>query len=230
MPLPIKMTEGIILRAIDFKDYDRILTVFTEKEGVVSLYVKGANRRSNPHHQITIPFTQAEFVYTIKTNTELYTCTEISVVNYHLKLRDQPIFLKTGCDLLKMIQTSQLPEKPAPQLYQLLIKCLQVLPEFPSPQILNAVFRLKLLKHEGLLTVTHCCEHCEKPLNDHYFLDAGSFCGQHATSKSVHFTANEVQLIEFLVTNRSFCNLAECLTNLNPTSHFFRKVEYLSHH
>jgi hypothetical protein len=50
-------------------------------------------------------------------------------------------------DLLR----TQLPGKTAVEPLQLILACFKKLPLFPRPELLNAVFRLKLLLCEGLL-------------------------------------------------------------------------------
>ena len=41
-------TEGIVLKAIPFKENDRILSLFTPDRGVMSLYVRGLSKKSLP--------------------------------------------------------------------------------------------------------------------------------------------------------------------------------------
>lgn len=80
---PVLRLKGIILSAIDFKEYDRILNVFSRDEGIVSLIVNGANR-SSKGKPLTAPLTYAEFVYS-ETRGNLLRCREVTPLATHLK-------------------------------------------------------------------------------------------------------------------------------------------------
>ena len=56
-------TKGVTLQATPFQEKARIITVFTEKEVLVSLIVKGLNTKRPSFLAITTPFCEAEFIY-----------------------------------------------------------------------------------------------------------------------------------------------------------------------
>jgi DNA repair protein RecO (recombination protein O) len=145
-------TEGIILQATRFQDFDQIVTLFTPGEGLVKFMVKGALNPKLGKAALTAPFSRVECVYT-KGKSELYSCREISMLNAHLSLRENVLVMEASFDLLQAIYATQLPCKPAPELYKLLLIYLEKLPLIPDPKVLAASFRLKTLRHEGLLTL-----------------------------------------------------------------------------
>lgn len=144
----IHRTEGVILQSLDFQDYHQILTVFTRDEGLVKLITK----RSYGKRQgtFTTPLTQAEFIYKAG-NAEIFKCQEVSIIHQHLGLRQNLVTLEAACEILKAILLTQLLHATAPQLYALLVLYLTRMPLFEDPHAITASFRLKLLKHEGLL-------------------------------------------------------------------------------
>lgn len=138
-------TEGIILQAIRFQDYDQILTVLTKDQGVVKFIIKKSINSS--------PLTQAEFVYT-QGKSDIWKCREIHPLNHYLDIRKSLAHLENGCEFLKTIQHSQMEHKPCEPLYQLLVTYLEKIPHFSSPSILLASFYMKLLRYEGHLPLT----------------------------------------------------------------------------
>lgn len=135
-------SEGVVLHALPFRDFDQILTIFSKDEGIVKLMVKKASA--------TTPMSQIEFVYT-KGRSEILKCQEVSVLNLHLNVRKSLPHLEAACDLLRAIQASQWAGRPAPDLYKLFVIYLNKIPNASNPYIYAASFRLKILKHEGLL-------------------------------------------------------------------------------
>lgn len=144
-------TEGIILHTLKFLDHDSIMTVFTRDFGLIKFFVK----KGLKNHPIS-PLTQAELIFS-QGKSNLFKCKEISVLNFHLKLRNNQETLQAAYNLILAIKNSQLEQQPAPLLYELLACYLQALPLFPNPCILAVSFQLKLLRHEGLLNISSFC-------------------------------------------------------------------------
>jgi DNA repair protein RecO (recombination protein O) len=143
-------SEGLVLRSMDYKERSRIITLFTKESGLLSLIVKGLSKKNYSLFSITSPFCQAEFIY-IPGRSDLFRYQDSTLVNAHLLLRGKLEHLQAAGELAQAILYSQLPGKPAPDLYTLLISYLQQITCFENPLPLIASFHLKILNHEGLL-------------------------------------------------------------------------------
>ena len=143
-------TEGIIIRAFPFHEYDRIVSLFTPKEGLIKLFVKGAYQTKKGHGGRTSPLNVVEAIYQQK-KSELLPCRDIEVINSHSKLRLNLEVLDSACDMLQTVLSTQYPGKASPDIYHLLLNYLEWLPEMEQPQFLSTSFRLKTLRQEGLL-------------------------------------------------------------------------------
>lgn len=142
-------TKAIVLRSLPFKDRQRILTLFSEQFGILSMILKGI---SSKKHQLLCfgeLFCEAEFTF-IKKRSDLVIFSEAHLLNQHLELRTNLTFLQAASSLLQVIIRSQLPGKPDPDLYALLSTFLKQIPHFPTPNALLTCFYLKFLKHEGV--------------------------------------------------------------------------------
>lgn len=142
-------TKAIVLRSIPFKDNQRILTLFSESLGLVSMIVKGLSPKKAFLSSLTEPLCEAEWVY-VKGTSDLLKFHDGSILNMHLVLREQYSYLQTAMEMSQAILQTQLPEKSSPQLYALFSSFLKQVSHFSSPSNLLASFYLKLLKHEGL--------------------------------------------------------------------------------
>jgi DNA repair protein RecO (recombination protein O) len=214
-------TEGIVLHALPFRDYDQILTVFSAEHGLTKFIVKkafsGKGRRP-----VASSFTQAEFTYS-KKKSELLLCHEIEILNQHLPLRQELNSLEASCEMLQAILASQWAEKPAPDLYLLLIAYLKKIPDACDPFVVSASFRLKVLKYEGLFRIQSFCAACCLSLVDGCFLLSESFCGQHAPPSAIGFSREEILVVEQLLT----CQYLSQLVSLSIPSSLSSKIKQL---
>ncbi len=200
-------TDGIILNSLNFRDYDQILTVFSNDQGIVKLIVKRAHSKKNSKSALTAPLTRAEFVY-VKGRSEIFTCREISPLNQHLDLRTKWEDLTAAGDMAKAILETQMPHKPAGTLFELLHCYLSKIPSCIDPNALAASFRLKILRHDGLLHLTPDCSICHSTLCDQHIAEGQSYCGDHAPSGALTFTSIEMETLLLLTFSRSLSILA----------------------
>lgn len=213
-------TEGIILNGVKFQDYDQIITIFTPSEGILKLIVKGGLRVGKEN--LTSPFTRAEFIY-IRKKSELCTCKEISLLHQHLSLRKDIDTLEAASELLQAIIATQMPQKMAPEIYQLLASYLEKLPHTSSPFTLATSFKLKVLRYEGLLHLKSHCSSCHIPLNAKSLFEGETYCFEHAPPSSLDFTEEEALFLDCLALARSYGELF--LTTPDPLFH--QKVKRL---
>ena len=197
--------EGVTLRSLDYKERQRIITVFTEKKGLISLIVKGMSKK-NPHLlSLTSPFCRAEFLYK-KKRSDLFSFQDGTILDPHLSLRNEWRYLQAAGQLCQLLLQSQLPGKPAPAIYSLFCSYLKRVVEFEDPAALIASFQLKLLRVEGLIAFSGRCAHCGSE-NARYLQRGETSCPLHATSETLFLSDLEWGLFQELLLVRSFENL-----------------------
>ena len=85
------------------------------------------------------------------------------MIDEHLILRNKLSSLQAAGQLAQAILHSQLPGKPTPQLYLLFRAYFKQIHAFEDPANLIVSFKLKLLKHEGLMALSPTCSLCDAP-------------------------------------------------------------------
>lgn len=201
--MTLDKTEGIILRSIPFKDYDQIITVYTPDCGLLSAIVKAARSRRLALSSAISPLNRVDLV--LKSGRQdLHTCREIAVLDHHLSLRENSERLRGACDLAQAIRTSQLPEKPSPELYHLLQKMIARISESPSISSLVASFRLKIARHDGLLHLSPRCSTCQAELEDPHFFKGEPFCRAHCPTGGMRFAKEGFESLKRLAEPRRF--------------------------
>lgn len=210
----IHSTEGIILRVIPFRDYDQIISIFTLEAGLVKVLYKGSSTKSKKGKGLCMPLTKVEVSYREKRG-EVFGCHELNCREIFLSLRKNLCFLEVACDLLQVILDSQLIGKSSPQLYHLLCYYLHKIPQTVNPCLLGASFRLKLLKHDGLVGFPFSCSECGEFLHHEAFIyGSESWCRKHHLDRSQSWNLNELQTVYCLANSQSFKEI--CLLDVQP--------------
>lgn len=196
--------EGIVLRSQDFKERHRIITLFTA-QGLISLIVKHISRKNTRLLALTTPFCHGEYLFQ-RSPLGLPRFQDGSILDDHMDLRQNFGFLQTAGTLAQTILTSQMPDKPAPTLFALYKSYHKQVPCFPDPMPLLASFSLKLLKHEGLLTISSQCTSCEvAPAR--LLQDGESVCPQHSLQEALPFSDAEWESLLVLSNAQQFSTL-----------------------
>lgn len=219
--MEIYKTDGIIINTLLYRDYDLIATVFSRDYGIIKLFIKGSLKK---HGGLVEELTRAEFIYN-QSKSDLLPCHEISLIQSSLRLRLQLGPLEAACDMIKAVQASQYPQKPAPKLYQLLANYFGQLPDSPNPAVLQASFKLKLLRHDGLFVLQKHCKECAKELQSFSFTHGAFFCPQHAPEQGLFFSQEEADTLILLAFSQDYAELN--LATVSPV--FQSKINTLFH-
>ena len=198
-------TEGIVLRAQDFKERHRIITLFTP-QGLISLIVKNISRKNTRLLSLTTPFCHGEYHFR-RNNSELLRFHDGSLIDEHLNLRQSYSTLQAAGALAHAVLTSQMPGKPSPALFVLYKSYHKQVPCFSDPAALLSSFYLKLLKYEGLLTIAPRCTHCDEAPS-RLLYNGESLCTQHNVQGGLHFSPSEWETLLILDGAQQFSALS----------------------
>ena len=184
-------TEAIVLKSLEFKEYDKILTLLSPDFGLFSLYVKMGKKKHMQAHALVTPFTRAEYQFT-RGRTDLFRFHDGSTLDQHLCLRKSYKTITTAAKMVGAICSSQLPHTEDPALYQLFRVLLGHLTKSEDPAPLLALFYLKLLKHGGTWQEGDCCQRCDKRVEQEFYRFGGElFCQHCAPPPSTIFNSQE---------------------------------------
>lgn len=222
MTREIITVEGVILKSLKFKEYDRILTLYTKNEGLIKLYVKLSKRSLSSRLSLLTPFTTAEFQVS-KGNSDFFRFHDGSLLDQRLFLRGKLEYLQIATQFIELTCQTQWPDQASPPLYLLLNSFLSLIPKVEEPKKLLTLFYLKLLKHEGVLQISHFCSECNKKLVATFRFKGECYCEKDAPPPSIVFSPEEETLLQILLA------LRECqqLVTLPSTESFAEKIKEL---
>jgi len=197
-------TEGVVLRSQDYKERHRIITLFSPL-GLISMIVKSISRKNARLLSLTTPFSHGEYIY-YQGRSDLLNYCDGTLLDDHLYLRQNLKLLQAAGTLANAILSSQMAGKPAPALFALYKSYHKQIRHFEEPAPLLASFILKLLKHEGLLSISSHCASCDT--TSACFLSHGeSFCSQHAEQGAIAFSPSEWEILLALENAQQFSSL-----------------------
>ncbi len=163
-----------------------------------------ANRRT---FSAFAPFCIAEWVYQKKGSKDLYRLRDASLLDPLLLLRTSYSHLTAASAIARNILASQMSLQSAPNLYALLQSYLQRLAQFDNPNTLSLSFVLKLLTHEGLLSIRPQCALCN---NEALAIKEGeSLCHDHSSLQDVFFSSEEWKTVLLLTHAKQFSLLQQ---------------------
>ena len=180
-----KSLQGIVLQAYDVRDSSRMIDLFTQERGKVSVLVRGAKRNKSRFLNLSAPYVEGQF-HLIFGRTTNY-LKEGAITDAHLGLRRSLPQLTTarfGTEaLLGVLVDGE--EENLFLLYQAFLKAIE---EGNPAQLSHGIgaFLLKLCSFSGFRPrVSTCVYGGEARVGDRFFFDAeagGIACALHAPS------------------------------------------------
>lgn len=143
----VEKIEGVVLRAQDYKENQRIVTLFTP-QGVLGMIVKGIASKKSTLLTLTTLFCHAEY-HVVRGNSDLCQFRDGAVLDEHFVLRSRLDWLRAAGSLTQLILRSQMPHKPTPELFSLYKAYLAQIPKVHNLEALTCSFLLKTLRLEG---------------------------------------------------------------------------------
>jgi len=172
-------TKGLIIREQPFQDQDKLLTIFTEKEGKQRAIAKGVRRRKSALVAATQLFAFSEFVYYPGKN--FASINEANLIESFYPLRQDVGKMTLSSYLLELLDAFFDLYQGNPSFLKMTTHCLYYISEKKATcdEALVAAFQLKLLEVQGIGPVLDRCVRCGKTTDLTAFSveESGFLCG-----------------------------------------------------
>ena len=178
-------TEGIVLRQVKTTDGRRMILLFTQKYGKISVGTGLSERSSRSRSALSIrPFTYGR--YELYKGREYYNLNSGEVLKSYYQLGedlDKYVAASTALALTEKLLPEEVPE---PRLFSLLLDLLSALGKVSAGQkgrnvaeTLLFAFRIKLMAELGAMPELSRCARCGEPVREPYIFsvrDGGVIC------------------------------------------------------
>ncbi|WP_010292575.1 DNA repair protein RecO [Clostridium senegalense] len=162
-------TRGIVLKTQDYKENDKLVWLFTEKLGKVSLIAKGSRKGKSKLMSITLPFCYGEFV--LYKGRSMYILNEGKIIESFQDLLEDFEYLIYGSYLNELVDICCEDEQKEFFIFKDLITAFYLMKnKVVDLDILARAFELKILSHTGYgINLEECCI-CGNKINTSNYL------------------------------------------------------------
>lgn len=168
--MPGLVTDALVLRRADWRDYDRMVTLLTPN-GRVDAVARGCRRPKSALLAAAEPFTAGE--YTLYLSGGRYSIDQFRATDTFYALREDYERLTHGAYWLRLLEMQAVPNQPSEELFRLSLRALAHLCYTKlHPVILTMAFELHFLSILGLAPQMDACVRCGKPVEGNAWFDA----------------------------------------------------------
>lgn len=150
--------EGIVLRATNLGEWDKLLVIFAQGHGKVKAVAKGARKIQSRYASLTQPFSHIRF--TLYQGKSLHTFSQVELIEGFRSLREDLDKMAYGLYMLELVDAVLVDDQPHDDILSLLIACLHILSHTDHHELLLAFFELRYLSRVGFALSVETCPIC----------------------------------------------------------------------
>lgn len=186
----IVTSETIILHQRKYSESSKILAVYTRDYGLCSLMAKGARRPKSKFGTALDPLSVSRVSFIKKPGTDLFVATDAEHSIRLKNLANHWEAMVSGLMIAETILSTQQPDAPNPELYDHIVRALELLNDAPSAwRLVFPLYLCALANHLGITPAGNygaALAHCK----DTYYLsifdgqvrsDGVGFCFSHSS-------------------------------------------------
>ena len=174
MPKEKRVINGIVLRAVDTKEADKILTVLTAELGKISVVAKGARSRRSRVTAATQLLAYSELVLTESNGWQILS--EASTIALFDGVRKEITTLSLASYFAELVDAVTYADIPSQDILSHFLNALYALGELKKPEALvKAAFELRAMCLAGYEPLLEGCAVCgaEEPSDPRFHLSEG---------------------------------------------------------
>jgi DNA repair protein RecO (recombination protein O) len=157
--MPQFSSPAILIRRLDYGDYDLIITFLTQQQGKLTVIAKSAKRSTKRFAGVLELFSLLDIVVSRKRGKGLPVLTEASLSQPLGNIRGDINKTAYASYWAELVNVSLEDEKPQTSIFQLLTYVLMAMDASQMPdEVLSILFQMRLLTLSGLCpNLTFCC-------------------------------------------------------------------------
>jgi DNA repair protein RecO (recombination protein O) len=170
-------TEGLVLRSIDYKENDKLLTIFTPTNGKITAGIRGVRKGKAKLHFAAQPFAFCEYILAERGGR--YTVTNAYLHDGFFSLRNDIVRYYAGCSVLEVCEKLLVEDGDNHTFFIAAIEALKSISEGDAIEGL-ITFCLVALREAGYMIDVGYCGGCGEEVGATPYFDFTSgqfFCG-----------------------------------------------------
>jgi len=158
--------QGIILKSINFKDSDKILTIFTRERGKIQAIANGVRKPRSKNMASTQVFSLSDLV--VYKGRNLYNLNQSEIINSYYPLRDDLNKLSYASYIIELTSAGLIEEEVNTKIFGLLLKTLDIILKEEKYELITRAFELKFISYLGYRPHLIDCVNCHNELNSNF--------------------------------------------------------------
>lgn len=168
-------TDGLVVRQVNYKDNDQILTVLTKEHGLMTLKARGVRSRSSRLKGACQLLAYSEF--TVFENRGFHTIDEANAIQMFPELLTDIELLSLASYFAQVAEVLSQEDMPNPELLSLTLNALYALcRRLCTPELVKAAFELRAACLGGYTPQLSGCAVCGDPKPDRFDVRGGILC------------------------------------------------------
>lgn len=155
-------TQGLVLREVNYKESDKILTVLTAEGGKRTVNARGCRRKNSPlaaSAQLLVYSDMTLFLY-----QDRITLNEAESIRQFWHVKSDVELLALASYFAEVMEIVSVEGRPDPAAMSLILNSLHALDKLNKPQALvKAAYEMKLMALEGYEPLADACAVCGRP-------------------------------------------------------------------
>ena len=165
-------TQGLVLREVNYKESDKLLTVLTAEGGKRTVKARGCRRKGSPlaaAAQLLVYSDMTLFEY-----RDYFTLNEAESLQQFWRVRSDLERLSLASYFAEVMEAVAVEGRPDPPALSLILNSLYALDRLNRPlELVKAAFELKLMCLEGYEPLLDACAVCGAPEPDRFNISQG---------------------------------------------------------
>lgn len=162
--------RAVVLRAIDYKDNDKILTLFSLERGIVTSAIRGVKKAGAKLKFAAQPFCFCEYVFNVKGDKRSVVSAEM--IESFYPLREDILKFYSGAVGLEFVLDFVQADQPSGEMFLLLMDFLKTLCFTDAlPRVALSAFLYNALALTGYELSVVGCYKCRKSIKNRAFFD-----------------------------------------------------------
>ncbi|MCX7918738.1 MAG: DNA repair protein RecO [bacterium] len=164
--MSLHRTEAIVIRVVDFLEYDKLVTLYTQKLGKVRAVVKSARKPTSKLAPSLSLFAHLKITLFGKRPKELYRLTQTEIVSFHQRLREEVERLTYSALFIELLNRATGENEPDAELFELCVNYLNGIEKKVDLHSYTLIHLIKLLQIVGFAPWLTGCLVCRTTVSD----------------------------------------------------------------
>ena len=194
--------DGIILKEMDYREHDVMITVLSEQYGKIAFTVSGARKMSSRNKASVLPYTKAEFEFDYKPRRTLFHLKRARTLKLYRPLHEDLTLSSAAAVLIgtadALTLSGEEDDDPKAKL-SLLEKALDLLTEKEPCDLVIACYLSEMMQLFGVGAEVDACVHCGKPEAVVFSSDEGGFLCHECAGSQEPMTKEELMRMRRIV-------------------------------